>query len=252
MNDYMPGEGAPAFGPGSADAGSLQKERLKNHINYLFLNAPSSPGVHDLKEELLSNCCERYDDLVTRGMPAEDAYQSVIGSIGNVDDLLGSLQYAQPLNSAYESSQNPQLALIKTLAVGLYVLAGVALFLGVFLGYITGKEDFFTLLFLVISGAICIVLTCMLVYSSHRYPKYKKQNDTMVENFRQWSSDSGKNKEIKKALASLLWMLTAIIYLLVSFVTRAWYITWIIFLIASCLQTVLNLAFSLRGDRRGK
>ena len=54
-----------------------------------------------------------------------------------------------------------------------------------------------------------------------------------------------KNKEIKKAIDSILWTLTVIVYLIISFTFGIWYISWIIFLIASLIENIIKLMFKL-------
>ena len=47
--------------------------------------------------------------------------------------------------------------------------------------------------------------------------------------------------EVKNAVSSVIWLIATILYFLISFGTGAWYITWLIWLIAPCVQTVVNL-----------
>ena len=68
----------------------------------------------------------------------------------------------------------------------------------------------------------------------------------MVEDYKEWKSDAGRDKEIRKAISSIIWTVTVVVYLFVSFITMMWYITWIIFLIALCIEALVQLLFSLR------
>lgn len=228
-----------------------EKEKLRQHINYLFQNVPMSPAVADLKEELLSNSFDRYDDLVARGMPEADAYQSVVGSIGNVDELLVSMGSVQSTNYAsdWDEERRSHTALTTTIAIGLYVLAAVVFFVGIFIGEVSGI-DALILLFLAIAATICIVPTCMLVYNSYRWPRYKKRSETMVEDFKQWNNNTKKNKQLKRSLSGILWLIVVIIYFMISFTTFAWHITWIVFLVGACLDSVLGLLLGNVEDKK--
>ena len=59
-----------------------------------------------------------------------------------------------------------------------------------------------------------------------------------------WSKK--RRKQIKSSLSGILWVLTTMVYMAISFDTNQWHITWIIFLVATIVQLVLNLAFKLR------
>ena len=87
---------------------------------------------------------------------------------------------------------------------------------------------------------IDIIPTCLLVYIANISPKYSKAEDTIVEEFKEWKSDSMKLKSVKQATYSVLWTLTVFLYFLISFITFAWYATWMIFLIAICAQAIIE------------
>ena len=66
-------------------------DRIRDYIEQIFSNyAPTQERV-DLKEEILQNCRDRYDEYIAQGMSEEKAEQKVIASIGNLDDLLASM-----------------------------------------------------------------------------------------------------------------------------------------------------------------
>ena len=50
-----------------------------------------------------------------------------------------------------------------------------------------------------------------------------------------------KDLEKKNTINSLIWLVATILYFLLSFGTGAWYITWLIWLIAPCVQMIVNL-----------
>ena len=128
----------------------------------------------------------------------------------------------------------------------MYIFAGAVFFCGGLLDEITHESFPWSLVGLVLAALICIIPTVMLVYISMMMPKYKKQEDNMVEEYKEWKSDAGRDKEIRRAISSIIWTVTVVIYLMVSFITMMWYITWIIFLIATCVEALVKLLFSLR------
>ena len=43
-----------------------------------------------------------------------------------------------------------------------------------------------------------------------------------------------------------MWSIIVVIYFIISFMTMAWHITWIIFLIGSAIQGIIHAIFELR------
>ena len=224
------------------------RKRLQDHIDRLFYNAPPNRAAFELKEELMANSMERYADLTARGMSDEEAYGSVIGSIGNVDELLAALP-ADDLaaQSDWELDRREHSAGITALSVGLYIFAGVVFFAGAAAGAVW--DGVWVLIGLAVAAAICIVPTCLLVYNAYRWPKYTKKEETMVEDFKEWTADSKKAKSLRGAISSLLWTFTVAVYLIVSFTTFAWSITWMIFIIAAFVEAFITLLFRLKDMR---
>ena len=69
-----------------------------------------------------------------------------------------------------------------------------------------------------------------------------------------YSNTSSIKKEKKKSnstlkgITGIIDILGVIVYLLVSFITGAWYITWIIFLAVALVNAIIKLIFGLNDD----
>ncbi|MBR5369867.1 MAG: helix-turn-helix domain-containing protein [Bacilli bacterium] len=85
---------------------------------------------------------------------------------------------------------------------------------------------------------LCGIATCMLIYQgivlSTTITKKKKE----------------KTNDEKKmdGIIELVSIIFTIIYLLVSFATGAWHITWIIWLVFAAVQAIIKIAFGMKGD----
>lgn len=214
------------------------KEKIRIEVNTLFQNAPNTKRANDLKDEIISNAEDKYEDLIKQGKSEEEALQVVMKEIGNVDELIEELNKNNPIHTQYVEEARKKTGLIVSICVGLYILSVIAC---VVLDEL-GLPDFITVSsFLSIAG----VSTCVLIYHFMTKPKYTKYDDTIVEEFKEWKGKNDKNKEIKKTIDSIIWTLTVIIYLIVSFTFRIWYISWIIFLIASLIENIIKLIFKL-------
>lgn len=66
-------------------------KRLQDYINNLFLQVPNSTYAQELKEEMLTNLSDRYEDLLREGKSKEEAFIIVTSSIGDIRELLSGL-----------------------------------------------------------------------------------------------------------------------------------------------------------------
>lgn len=222
------------------------KESLRNHLELLFEDAPKTRKAFELKEELYANSVERYDDLINSGVSPEDAYKNVVNSLGNVSELFKDLEEGITEDMIMDESKIKKLALIRAIAIGLYLL-GVVVFLGIAsVSYRISSPFDPGAMGLMLMLLIDIVPTCMLVYASSAYPRYKMVDNTVVEEFKAWKSKTQKYRAIKGAIWMIIWTLTIVLYFVVSFTTMAWYISWVIFLIGVCATAVTELVFKMK------
>lgn len=213
-------------------------EEIRKYVNTLFEKASNTKRVNDLKDEIISNANEKYEDILKEGKTKEEAYQKVKEEIGNVEELIEELEKDSPIKQQYNETLRKNTAKVVSISVGLYILSLIAV---IVLEELQMPEFIAISSFFVLAG----IPTCLLIYHFMARPKYNRQEDTMVEEFKEWKGKNDKNKEIKRAINSILWTLTIILYLLISFIFGIWYISWIIFLIASLIQNVINLIFRL-------
>ena len=59
------------------------REQLIRYVDLLFAGAPNA---QDVKQEILQNTLDRYDDLLQQGKSPEAAYSLAISGIGDVND----------------------------------------------------------------------------------------------------------------------------------------------------------------------
>ena len=82
---------------------------------------------------------------------------------------------------------------------------------------------------------ICAIATCIIIYTCITYKKEKKEEDTLY-----------------KQIDNIIAIIFLIIYLLVSFISMAWHITCIIWIIYALVTSIVKLILSLRGDDNEK
>lgn len=63
------------------------REKLKDYVNSLFQGAPDTEHIRELREEIMQNTLDRYDDLVAQGCSEDSAFGQAVASIGDVRQL---------------------------------------------------------------------------------------------------------------------------------------------------------------------
>lgn len=226
--------------------------RIRKYMDQLFENAPVNRRTMELKEELIANALEKYNDLLLRGYSEEEAFQLVAGSIGDVQQLFADMgpnddySYAYYLQWAREAQEKK--AVLTAISVGLFMLAGAVLVIffllylfNVKVIYINGQNQ--NLLGIGISLLICIIPVSLLVYARKIQPPAELADyasSLAVSNAKAKKQRYKRFKQIKGSLEGLMWLLIVIFYFIVSFATRAWYITWIVFLGGAAVECLLD------------
>jgi len=216
------------------------KENLRNYIDNLFAQAPNTPKVMELKEELLSNLAAKYDDLITQGRSEDDAYKIAVGGIGDVNELIKGLENDKIYNYARQESDRRKSAMLVSIAVGLYIISIASVILCTMIPAV-GPEAGAVVMFI-----IAAIATSLLVFSAMSRPKYRRSDNTIVEEFKEWKDTNNQNRQLYRSVVSAMWPLIVVIYLILSFVFGSWAYSWIIFLIGVALQHIIKLVFEMR------
>ncbi len=218
-------------------------ERIKAHIEGLFQDAPKTKKIIELKEELLSNCNCKYDDLIAGGASSDEAYKTVIAGIGDVTELVSQLETGVSPDAGLIERGRKKSALLVSLAVGLFILSPSVFVL-------------FSWLRLQQELAVFLMFGCiatgvgLLIYNSMTRVQYNKADDTMVEEFREWKVQKDQKSSLKNHISAILWPLILITYFLVSFTTQAWYVTWVIFIAGVMIEGILGIIFDIRKENK--
>ena len=206
-------------------------EKLRRYIEDLFTNAPSTVRAVELKEEMYQNLTDKYNDLIAEGKNEESAYNIAIASIGDVDSLISGLSGESRLEGEKSKKRS---ALLTAVAIALYILCPVPVIL-------IQSEMGVMMLFLFVA-----VATALLIYNGVTRERYVKADDTMVEQFKEWKQNGKQKNKAVEAILGSFWLIAVCAYIIVSFTTGAWHITWIIFLIAAAIASMIRGIFMLK------
>lgn len=210
--------------------------KLIAYIERLFEDAPRTKKTLELKDEIKANCIEKYNDLLTTGKTEEEAYNIVVGGIGDINELIDTLNE----DKNYDINEQKRAAKYKAIAIMLYIISVTPVIILDYFG--EGAEIVGIFLMFLMIG----VATAILVYTAASKPKYIKAEETLVEEFKEWQAEKSKEKAIRNTISSIFWTIIVAIYLFVSFLYNAWPFSWIIFIIGAAIDQIIKLIFQLK------
>lgn len=215
------------------------RDQLIQYVNLLFAG---TSGANEIKQEILQNTLDRYDDLLSQGKTPQAAYQQAISGIGDIGEILSSqpvqpVQHAQPAQSQpspafpsrpassepVETADDYKKKLYKAVAIALFILSAIPLIL---------LEDAFGL-------CICLAMVAAgvgLLVATGKESKEDAESEPVPEQRR---------SALNRGITGGIWGVTVPAYLLVSFLTGDWHITWMIFPIVGCLCGLIDAIFDL-------
>jgi hypothetical protein len=212
--------------------------KIRQYITRAFEDVPRTKKSVEMQEELISNLIEKYNDQLAQNKTEDEAYNTVIAGIGDLSELTESLRERHVLSSITPEERR-RTARNTAFAVMLFILSPMALIVSaeVFKQEILGLSMMF--MFIAIGTGI-------LIYTQASKPKYLKEEETMIEEFKEWKSKKNRDKGLFEALGSAYWLIVVAIYLYVSFTYFNWHYSWIIFLIASAIFNILKAVVDMR------
>ncbi len=219
------------------------REKLKYHINLVFQGAPDNKKINELKEELLQNLYDKYDDLISEGKSSEEAYNCAIRSIGDVSEIIEQLSREE--NKNYNSQEarkyKKQSAILISISAALYIICVIPVIL-------LQNEIGVIAMFVIVALA-----TGLIIYNSMSKPDYirikEKTEDGKDDKYEMLNIESKRKMNL---VNSIMWPLIVVAYLLISFKTGAWYITWIVFPIGGVVESIIKAIFELKQGGHDK
>ena len=197
--------------------------QLVQYVNLLFAGTENTA---EIRQEILQNTLDRYDDLIAQGKTPEAAYRLTIAGIGDINELLDNPKASPKFTTEPEKKETALWQkLLRAVAVMLYIICPIPLFI---------LQDEIGLCALL---AVVGIATALIVLAS------KGGNEASSgETPRELTPKSS----LKKGISSLVWAVGLGIYFLLSFSTGAWYITWIIFPILGAVEGLIKAIVDLK------
>lgn len=200
------------------------REQLEQYVNLLFAG---SPDTEEMKQEILQNTLDRYDDLITQGKSPEAAYRLAISGIGDINEVLNNHGFSPaPISaplSTPTTAEKDHRKMMRAVAIGMYICCVLPVIILDNVGYgVLGV----CLMFLLIAAATVLIIIA--------------------------SKDEGENEEDEKSKQpespweKTLNTITLVLFLAMSFATGAWYITWLIWPIMAAIKGIIRACQDLK------
>ncbi len=255
------------------------KNKIKDYIDLIFADAPDCAKTREMKEEMYANVSDRYDDLVKEGKSEAAAYNISISGIGDISELINSLKlensakkedYSNPYSQkeapsrAYTEKEKAEMekyfmrrGVMNSVAVALYILCWVPLVvLASISSVMGGNDDIVAAIGISIMMIMIAAATVLMVMKSSIKPlclKGVKDSELDDDGEEHYEEIRHSKKRVKNpiivAISTILWVFTLAVYLIVSFATGAWHLTWLIFLISAAIDNIMEAIFELCGKK---
>lgn len=207
------------------------REQLIQYVNLLFAGAADS---EEMRQEILQNTLDRYDDLISQGKSPEAAYQLAICGIGDINEILGNTapqNTPRPANQVRETENDtPAKKVMRAIAVALYIICALPLIVLGDLGMDT--------LGLCGTLAIVAVATVLIILGKKQEPE--------TEEHKKSEPVKPSKQELHKSVDDVIWAIGLAVYFVLSFATGAWYITWVLFPIIGSVQGLVKAIMDLK------
>lgn len=223
------------------------RNKLICYVNSIFEGIPNTPEVQELREEILQNTLDRYDEECARGVSETVAYNVAVMSIGDTDELLAA--YRKPKKEEKSSRR-----VCVAIAIALYILCVVPPAVADEMGWPEALGV--SLMFLMIAAA-----TALIILSGGREkpaaPKASAPQGVPVQPAAQPVQAASAQEErssavkiLRGVLTPLYWLAAVGLFLAAGF-AGYWYVAWVIFIAAGAVGDVITGIVYMAKGRYG-
>jgi hypothetical protein len=213
------------------------REQLVSYVNLLFAG---TTDTEDIRQEILQNTLDRYDDLVAQGKAPEAAYRLAISGIGDINEILGQEKPEAPAPqpapdpSPESTAEEKENKTRRAAAIAFYIASPIPLFA-------LGSEIGLCLMLLLIAAA-----TALIVMSSKKDPEPIPATQTNPTAYTSATKRSPETRKLIKTIGIVNLVICVAIYLVISFLTSAWLITWLTFPLFACIHGLIVACIDLK------
>lgn len=223
--------------------------KIKNYVDVLFKDIPNTKKASELKEEILSTLNDHFEAHISEGKSENQAYTASLADLGDIDELLKDLEPEKELKGKIDEYRQKR-AKNTSISIMLYIISVVFVigFASVSEVFGIGDPEKFAIIGIICMFICIAIATGLLIYTHMSMPQdvsqyISKGNSTILK-----QNNQSKYARSIAAFMKLYWCIVLVIYLLVSFSSGKWYITWLIWVIASALKNAIFIFFDVNSD----
>lgn len=171
--------------------------------------------------------CDLYNissDELLKGETKQDVSTDAFKNDASTDDVYKNEPAQSPNQLEDFNRRKIKSSIIMSVAIGLYILSVIPFFV------IKNSNLALSVFFVIIALA-----TIMIVFSALSRPKRNK------------SQPKSNEYKLYKQITGILASVVLVIYMLVSFISGMWHITWLMWVIYGIVCEIIKLVFSLKG-----
>ncbi len=244
------------------------KARLKDYIEMIFADAPACAKTNELKEEMYANVSDKYDDLISEGKSPSVAYNISVASIGDISELIDSLKREQSEFEAfsyesemgetrYTAAQMKEIeeyqkksGIMTAVAVALYILCWVPLVVISSIFDFAGMgADVGGTIGIVVLMVMVAVATSLMILKSYIRPVFMKSEDWEESEKKEKKKNKKRKNPIIRAISSCIWGAAFISFMLLGTLGGLWHPGWLVFLIATAVDNIIEAIFEIVGKK---
>lgn len=169
-----------------------------------------------------------------------------------------TIENVNTMQDDYTKKRNKRKAIILSISIFLYCIATFSL---PYMVDVLRYEDAHAVM---IWATLCTIATVMIVYFFVAYPanedkksikeKFEEVNNTIEEINKLEDKDIkveavGAKNKTEALVIEIIATFFLVIYLLVSFLTMAWHITWILWIVFALVELIVKLIFSMKEEK---
>ncbi len=212
---------------------------IRAYVDGLLRDAPETQRAFEMKEELIQNLLDKYNDLVESGKSPEDAYNITIYGIGDISELLAEMEREEPARGGedaaafkyYEAMYYFRRRRAALLAAGIaFCVFGLVPCIVLSVLAEANGTDFLAGVGVGGMFVFWAVGAALIVFGAVSGPKRSDPPEMAVRIYLQ--KTARRPAVSQGTAASIYWTLLVSAYLLLSFLTNRWDITWLMFLAA--------------------
>lgn len=216
-------------------------KKIRNYVEQIFEEYPKTKKARELKDELVANLIEKYNDLLAQEKSEEDAYNIVIASIGDINELIGDLDKTNNESLIYIMNERKKNAKYIATAIMLYIVSVVPV---IYFDMAWGNDE----IGVIMMFFIVAIATGLLVYVGVSKPKNFGDKEVGVREFTKFSSTKKHQNYIRSTILSAFWVSILAIYFIISFAFESWAYSWIIFIVGIAINQIIIAVFEMRGE----